>query len=70
MPCILSGTNVVEGRYDTVNSGVDYYMLQFMRNYFNFTYDVIDGHLEFGTKLDNGSFSGVVGMTNRSVRSR
>ena len=53
--------------YNQLNSGLDFYVNQFLASHYNYTYDIIDGHFQYG-KLVNGSMDGILGMVNRSVR--
>ena len=51
--------------FNTIRSGVDYYLVNFLSRHFNFTYSIFDGNKTFGSKLANGSLNGVVGWAER-----
>ena len=52
--------------FSQLNTGIDYYMIKFLANHFNYTYEVIHGHFKYGT-VANGTIDGICGMANRSV---
>ena len=54
--------------FNQLNSGLDYYLIQFLASHYNYTQDVINGHFKFGTVV-NGTLDGICGMVNRSVSS-
>jgi len=67
MSCVSFSTSVgTPVDYQQLNSGLEYYLITFLANHYNYTYDVINGHYNFGTVV-NGSIDGICGMANRSV---
>ena len=65
--CVSFSTSVPSPTdFSQLNSGYEYYLIKFLANHFNYTYDVIDAHFGFGTVV-NGTIDGICGMVNRSV---
>ena len=52
--------------FNQLNSGFDYYLIEFLANHFNYTYVAIDGHFKFGTVV-NGTIGAICRIINRSV---
>ena len=48
-----------------LTTGYDLYLIQTLAAIFNFTYDVVNGNLTWGSYV-NGSWNGIVGLVNRS----
>ncbi|XP_075676550.1 glutamate receptor-like isoform X4 [Dermatophagoides pteronyssinus] len=46
--------------------GIDPFVLDIMARYFNFTYQLIDCHGDYGSPLPNGSLSGAIGRLARN----
>jgi len=69
MDCISFSTNEDNpSDFNKLNSGRDYYLVKFLANHYNYTYEVVNGHFQYGNVV-NGSIDGVCGMAHRSVSS-
>ena len=64
--CVSFSTNVEKPTFNQLNSGFDYYLIQYLAYHFNYTFDIIHGQFKFGTVV-NGTIDGICGMVNRSV---
>ena len=47
--------------------GTDPFVLNLLARYFNFTYQLIDYHRDYGSLSSNGSWSGTIGQLARNV---
>ncbi len=48
--------------------GIEFYYLNTLCEFFNFTYSIIDENQEYGAKLANGEWNGIIGRISRNVR--
>jgi hypothetical protein len=48
--------------------GIEFYYLNTLSEFFNFTYSIIDENQKFGTKLANGEWNGIIGRISKNVR--
>jgi hypothetical protein len=48
--------------------GIEFYYLNTLSEFFNFTYSIIDENQIFGTKLANGEWNGIIGRISKNVR--
>jgi hypothetical protein len=47
--------------------GIEFYYLNTLCEFFNFTYSIIDENQEYGAKLANGEWNGIIGRISRNV---
>ena len=52
--------------YEQIDGGFEFKLIRFLGKQLNFTPIVVNGNLSFGNYI-NGSWTGIVGMANRSV---
>jgi hypothetical protein len=48
--------------------GIEFYYLNTLCEFFNFTYSIVDENQEYGAKLANGEWNGIIGRISRNVR--
>lgn len=56
----------MNNKWELIN-GIDFYYIKLLAQYFNFSYSLIYSNQEFGNKLPNGEWNGVIGKIARNV---
>ena len=66
LPDVSFGYNKIANKF-VFNDGLDVRLIKMCQKVLNFTYDIIDCHMDFGHKTNDNNWTGIIGQVFNNV---